>query len=449
MSLKQRLTWGLMLSLIILLTLQWAVVSYAIKKQAESQLAERLEREGESLLAGMQFDATGALQVDAQRISTVYQRPFSGHYYMIFASKVTQASRSLWDVKLNLAPLKTDEKALYYTQGPEQQPLLVVAHGYQKQQQTITIAMAENLAPIHANITRFQMLYAAISVVGLMILLVIQRIIVQNALLPLDVIKVNIEKLSRGEVSQIELNGPEEISPLIEQINRLLTGMQHKSRRSREALGNLAHALKTKLTLLNQAAERTDVDAQTTMRDDIYAITQSISQTIERELKRARLMGNAHPMRKVDLKSEIAQLAATLKQIYTIKAVNIKCIIADDAAFNGDREDLLEMLGNLLDNACKWCRSTVLLSVTGKIDTLFVIEDDGAGCAEHVLNSLTGRGFRADESQPGSGLGLAIVYDIVDSYGASLSFSKSDALGGLRVAVQFVTIPTNSASQST
>lgn len=438
-----------MLSLVILLTLQWAVVSYAIKKQSESQLAERLEREAESLLAGIQFDASGALQVDAKRISAVYQRPFSGHYYMIFANNVTQTSRSLWDVKLNIAPLKTDEKVLYYAQGPEQQPLLVVAHGYQKQQQTITIAMAENLAPIQASITRFQALYAAISVAGLMILLVIQRIIVQNALLPLREIKDNIEKLSRGEVSQIEANGPEEISPLIEQLNRLLTGMQHKSRRSREALGNLAHALKTKLTLLNQAAERTGVDERATIRDDIYAITESISQTIERELKRARLMGNVHPMRKVDLKSEIAQLAHTLKQIYTAKAVNITWAVADDTAFNGDREDLLEMLGNLLDNACKWCRNTVSLTVTGKDDTVFVVEDDGAGCAEHTLNSLTCRGFRADESQPGSGLGLAIVYDIVDSYGASISFSKSATLGGLRVEVRFAANPAKNASLST
>lgn len=438
-----------MLSLVILLTLQWAVVSYAIKKQSESQLAERLEREAESLLAGIQFDASGALQVDAKRISAVYQRPFSGHYYMIFANNVTQTSRSLWDVKLNVAPLKTDEKVLHYAQGPELQPLLIVAHGYQKQRQTITIAMAENLAPIQASITRFQALYAAISVAGLMILLVIQRIIVQNALLPLGEIKNNIEKLSRGEVSQIEANGPEEISPLIEQLNRLLTGMQHKSRRSREALGNLAHALKTKLTLLNQAAERAGVDAQATIRDDIYAITESISQTIERELKRARLMGNVHPMRKVDLKSEIAQLAHTLKQIYITKAVNITWAVADDTAFNGDREDLLEMLGNLLDNACKWCRGTVALTVTGKDDTVFVVEDDGAGCAEHVLNRLTCRGFRADESQPGSGLGLAIVYDIVDSYGASISFSKSVTLGGLRVEVRFAANPSKNASLST
>lgn len=438
-----------MLSLIILLTLQWAVVSYTIKKLAESQLAERLEREGESLLAGIQFDASGALQVDAKRISAVYQRPFSGHYYVIFANNKTQASRSLWDENLNIAPLKTGEKALHYFQGPEQQPLLIVAHGYQKQQQKITIVMAENLASIQASITHFQALYAAISVAGLTILLIIQRIIVQNALLPLREIKDNIAKLARGEVSQIETNGPEEIAPLIEQLNHLLTGMQHKSRRSRESLGNLAHALKTKLTLLNQLAERTEIDALQTIRDDIYAITKSISQTIERELKRARLMGNTHPMRKVDLKSEIAQLTHTLSQIYTTKAINITWEIATDTTFYGDQEDLLEILGNLLDNACKWCHSTVSLTVTGKDVTIFVVEDDGPGCAEHTLNSLTCRGFRADESQPGSGLGLAIVYDIVESYGASLNFSKSAALGGLHVEVQFTATPAKSASLQT
>ncbi len=438
-----------MLSLIVLLTLQWAVVSYAIKRLTESQLSERLEREGESLLAGIKFDASGALQVDTKRISAVYQRPFSGHYYMIIANKKTQISRSLWDTKLNIASLKTNQKALYYTLGPEQQPLIVTVHGYQKQQQQITIAMAGDLTSIQASLRRFQTLYAAVSVAGLIILLIIQRMIVRYALLPLREIKDNIAKLSRGEVTQIETNGPEEIFPIIEQFNRLLTGLQHKSRRSRESLGNLAHALKTKLTLLNQAAERTEIVGNSSIRNDIYAITESISQTIERELKRARLMGNTYPMRKVDLKSEITQLAYTLKQIYIAKKVNIKLEIATNASFNGDREDLLEMLGNLLDNACKWCASRVSLTVTGKDGAVFVVEDDGPGCAEHAFNSLTRRGFRADESQAGSGLGLAIVYDIVDSYGANLSFSKSVALGGLRVEIRFAPSSSNSAHLTT
>jgi signal transduction histidine kinase len=436
-SLKGRLTWGLMLSLIVLLTLQWAVVTYAINKLTETQLIGRLQREGETLLAGTHFDANGQLTLDAMRLSAIYQRPFSGHYYVIISDQQRQISRSLWDTDLDIKALAADEKIALYLQGPEQQPLLVVAHGYKKQQRTITIAIGENLTSLHNSMTRFQIIYALVSLAGLIALLIIQRLIVANALRPLRNIQENIAKLGRGEVSRIESNGPAEVAPLIEELNRMLVAMHDKSRRSRESLGNLAHALKTKLTLLNQAAERPELNAQPEIRHQIYAATDAIGQSIERELKRARLIGDTHPMRKVDLKTEIAQLTHTLRQMYADKAVNITWEITENAQFRGDQEDLLEMLGNLLDNACKWCRRNVSLTVSGTDAPVFIIEDDGPGCAESELNLLTRRGFRADESKPGSGLGLAIVYDIVSSYGANLTFGRSAALGGLRVEVRF------------
>lgn len=436
-SLKRRLTWGLMLSLVVLLTLQWAVVTYAINKLTETQLIQRLQREGETLLAGTHFDGNGQLTLDARRLSAIYQRPFSGHYYVIISDQQRQISRSLWDTNLNIEVLKAGKKTALYLQGPEQQPLLVVAHGYQKQQRSITIAIGENLTSLHNSMTRFQIIYALVSLAGLIALLIIQRLIVTNALRPLRSIQESIVKLGRGEISRIESNGPAEVAPLIEELNRLLVAMQDKSRRSRESLGNLAHALKTKLTLLNQAAERPELNTEPEIRRNIYAATDAISQSIERELKRARLIGDAHPMHKVDLKTEIAQLTHTLRQMYADKAVNITWEITGNAQFHGDQEDLLEMLGNLLDNACKWCRRNVSLTASGADSVVFIVEDDGPGCAESELNLLTRRGFRADESKPGSGLGLAIVYDIVSSYGANLTFGRSAALGGLRVEVQF------------
>lgn len=436
-SLKRRLTWGLMLSLVVLLTLQWAVVTYAINKLTETQLIQRLQREGETLLAGTHFDGNGQLTLDARRLSAIYQRPFSGHYYVIISDQQRQISRSLWDTNLNIEVLKAGKKTALYLQGPEQQPLLVVAHGYQKQQRSITIAIGENLTSLHNSMTRFQIIYALVSLAGLIALLIMQRLIVTNALRPLRSIQESIVKLGRGEISRIESNGPAEVAPLIEELNRLLVAMQDKSRRSRESLGNLAHALKTKLTLLNQAAERPELNTEPEIRRNIYAATDAISQSIERELKRARLIGDTHPMHKVDLKTEIAQLTHTLRQMYADKAVNITWEITGNAQFHGDQEDLLEMLGNLLDNACKWCRRNVSLTASGADSVVFIVEDDGPGCAESELNLLTRRGFRADESKPGSGLGLAIVYDIVSSYGANLTFGRSAALGGLRVEVQF------------
>jgi signal transduction histidine kinase len=126
-----------------------------------------------------------------------------------------------------------------------------------------------------------------------------------------------------------------------------------------------------------------------------------------------------------------------MRMIHKDKVVNITWEVSKNTKFYGDGEDLLEILGNLLDNACKWCKRNVSITVTDSNGPIFVIEDDGPGCPAHELNSLTARGFRADESVAGSGLGLAIVNDIANSYGADLSFSRSAALGGLRVEVRF------------
>lgn len=436
-SLKTRLRWGLTLSLVILLTLQWAIVSFAIHRFTQQQLVERLQRDSETLLSGIAFDATGQFTIDNNRVSAVYQRAFSGYYYLVITDAQRSASRSLWDSNLTVPVLKPDEEMQHYAQGPDRQSLLLVSHGYRKQNHNLTISIAEDISALKRDVMRFQMIYGLVSIIGLLTLLAIQRWIVVKALTPLQEIQQNMIKLARGEVQSIEAQGPHEITPLINELNRLLQTLREKSRRSRESLGNLAHALKTKLTLLNQIAERQALDSQLEIRSEIYQLSNTISHHLERELKRARLIGDSQPIRKVDLKSALAQLTHSLRQIYADKQVNITWEMTEETQFYGDQEDLLEMLGNLLDNACKWCAKNVRLQVSGGEIPCFLIEDDGPGCAESELTQLTRRGFRADESKPGSGLGLAIAYDIATSYGANLSFGKSAALGGLSVKVQF------------
>ncbi len=435
-SLKTRLSWGLMLSLIALLTLQWLIVMYAISRLTENQLIDRLQRECENLLSIVDFNSLDQLQIDAQRMGAIYQRPFSGHYYTVFTSKQTSISRSLWDAELSFQSLAAGQERKLRLNGPNGQSLLVVLRGYKKQDHTITVAVAENIEPLQANINRFQLLYALISVVGLLVLFGVQRLMVLNALKPLKNIQVNIDKLGRGETSLLESEGPDEIRPLIDAINRLLTGMDRKYHRSRESLGNLAHALKTRLSLVNQIAEHPIFSHNPDIQSSIYESTTVMSNIIERELKRARLLGDVRPGRQVDLKVGIAELINTLRLIYASKGVNITSEVAINAQFFGDKEDLMEMLGNLLDNACKWSRNRVSLTVMDGEGVSFIIEDDGDGASVADLNMLTRRGFRADESQPGSGLGLAIVNDIVESYNGTLNFSRSAAMGGLRVEIK-------------
>lgn len=436
-SLKTRLFLGLMFSLIVIFTLQWMVVTYVIGRLTENQLVDRLQRESENLLASIHYDADGFLQVDSQRMGSVYHYPFSGHYFIVLSGYQQQVSRSLWDHNFTVKPMLPAQQTHFRIAGPERQPLLVLVHGYSKQQHTVTIAVAEDMTALQSGINRFNKLYALVSVLGLVFLLLAQRLIVLGALKPLRNIQESIAKLGQGESDHVEVLGPEEIRPLIEEFNRLLTGMDRKSKRSREALGNLAHALKTRLTLLNQIAERPELNEVQDLRSSIYASTEVIGNIIERELKRARLLGNLHPGHYVDLKAEVAELVLTLRQIHVAKGISISWEVASEARFVGDQEDLIEMLGNLLDNACKWCHQRVSLTVVGNDSVSFIVEDDGLGALATELDALVRRGFRADETKPGSGLGLAIVNDIVESYGGYLIFGRSVALGGLRVEAKF------------
>jgi signal transduction histidine kinase len=429
-SLRRRLGWGLVLSLVVLLALQWLAVTWAIRHLTEDQFARRLMYEGVSLLAGVRFDPAASLSLDTDRVSAVFERPFSGHYYVVTSGAQHLSSRSLWDSELQVPAVAVGEEKRVRLSGPERQPLLATVQGFEKEGQPVTVLVAEDLSAMQQGLARFQAIYAAVSVAGLALLLLIQHLIVRGALQPLDRIRDNLVQLGQGEAERVEPHGPTEIMPLIDELNRLLQGMTRRTRRSRDALGNLAHALKTRLSLLNQFAEQPDTPPE--LRRSLLATAGVMSDIVERELKRARVLGDSGPGRRIALEEEVAQLVHTMRMIHADK--NFSWEISPDAHFVGDREDLLELLGNLLDNAGKWCRHQVRLSVSGGEGVRFMVEDDGSGCDGEAA-ALTARGYRADESQPGSGLGLAIVRDIVESYGGAISFDRSVLLGGLRVEV--------------
>lgn len=436
-SLRARLSFGLALSLVVLLLLQWAVASLVIERLIEGQLISRLAQDGESLLAGSDFDAQGRLTLNPQRINVVYQRPFSGHYYVIDSDGQQQISRSLWDSRLDIPAIKAGKQTVLRSAGPLEQKLLVVVHGYRKQNQDISIAVAEDMTALQAGLQRFQLIHGAVSLAILAILLLTQYLIVTGGMRPLKNIRADMARLGRGEIARIESQGPAEIAPVIVELNRLLGTMSKQTRRSREALGNLAHALKTRLTILNQAVANPEMAAHPQLRSSIEESAEAMRRIVERELKRARLIGDVLPGRRVNVVEEITLLVQTLRLMHAGKNPDISWSVAERVQFIGDQEDLLELLGNLLDNACKWCKSTVRLSVRADNDNaiVFTVEDDGPGCASETLDALTRRGFRADESQPGAGLGLAIARDIAESYEGSISFERSADMNGLLVEV--------------
>ena len=432
-AIKTQLSVGLVLSLVVMFLLQWLLVSMSIRYLAEQYVASRLEHDTESLLAALNLDAGGAVQLDTSRIDQIYQRPFSGHYYRVVFGAQALPSRSLWDQDLPPAVLEPGAHTVTHGDGPQRQHLLIRCAGYRKLRRALTLCVAEDLTSIDTSLRQFQWRYAGISLPVLLALLFVQQRVVRIGLQPLERARRELQFLERGELSMLDADAPEELRPLVLQINQLLDTLSLRLTRSRHALGNLAHAMKTPLTLLNQLADDARLHAHPELRNAMQAQLDALQRITERELKRARLAGAGRSGARVEFAAELDALIDTLRRIYRDKDLMFDVRVATGAHFPGDREDLLELLGNLLDNACKWARHQVRISVESGNELLLCIEDDGPGCAPQALDHLGQRDVRNDEQIAGHGLGLSIVQEIVEQYDGRLSFDRSEALGGFRV----------------
>lgn len=433
-SIRSRLTIGLTVLLAVLLMGQWLWLTFTVKELVEKQVIIHLQEETESLLANINIDKTGRLEINDAQLSSNYQRAFSGLYFAIESEQQSLYSRSLWDFNLASQNVETGIKQIRHLDGPRDQPLLAVSAGYFKQGRHFTIIVAENIDWMLANKRRLIQNFSLVSALGVLVLLVFQAGMIRQVLKPLSHAQRQLKKLEKGDIDRLDEQAPAEIQPLLSELNRMAHSMLTRTRRSRQSLGNLAHRLKTQLTLLNQLADTDSLKQDPQTQQHIYQQTEAIRQIIDRELKRARVSGFTLPGKGVNLTEMLAQLSDTLKMIYQDKPLEIHWHVDDDVRFNGDREDMLELLGNLLDNACKWCQRQVVVNITMENGLRIAIEDDGPGCEVDDLSRLTRRGFRADESKPGSGLGLAIVFDIVDSYKGELTFKRSEK-GGLQVTI--------------
>lgn len=453
-SLHTRLAAGLAISFVLLASLQWLLAGIAIERLLKDQLSQRLERDAENLLAALQPDAAGQLELDAERMGGEYQRPFSGHYYRIEIGNADAGvrvitSRSLWDAELTLPGSALQAEGVkppgIAALGPQGQTLWTLSASYVKRSLPVQITVAEDLAPLNDGLRRWHLLYGALTVGGMLLVLAVQRWVVRRTLRPVDALRGQLRELERGERTTLDLALPDEIAPLVSQLNNLLAILLGRSQRSRHALGNLAHALKTRLAVLMQATESPELAAHPELRQRLIDSNELMRHAIERELRRARLMGGTHPAQRSDTRTALDQLRRTLGILHADKQPDIRIKLDPPLALAMDPEDLLELLGNLLDNACAWCAGVVSVSITCASDIVIEVEDDGPGTSGDQLEGLGERGFRADESRPGHGLGLSIVHDLVESYGGAIEFGHSTALGGLRVTVH---LPANLGLQA-
>lgn len=279
---------------------------------------------------------------------------------------------------------------------------------------------------------RFKWVFPILATVGIALVLAIQGLVIRRTFRRLDAIRMEVQALETGKINQLGEDVPTEIHPIIHEFNHVLSLMQERLERSRNSLGNLAHALKGPLNLLVQYL---DQEADTAGRRQAKLQAERIRQLTERELKRARMAGLGNSTQRFDPHEELPVLIDVLKRMYDKPALSIRLDISSQVACFGDREDMMELLGNLLDNACKWAQTQIVCSIGRDDDKVCItVEDDGLGRTGDELRQMTDRGVRLDESVEGHGLGLAICKDIVKLYGGSLHFGQA-TLGGVQVRV--------------
>jgi signal transduction histidine kinase len=261
---------------------------------------------------------------------------------------------------------------------------------------------------------------------------------VRRSLRPLERVRSDIRRFEQGEVEELATNVPEEILPLVQEVNRLLRLLTLRVERTRNSLGNLAHALKTPINLLVQTLDHAETTINAGTRRALTNQTARLHQLVERELRRARLAGAGKPVRRFVPATELPELVGVVRRMHQEKTLEIEISGFPDHPLPIDREDMLELLGNLLDNACKWAKRRVHLDIAGGDIVRVRVADDGPGVPDADLDRLTQRGVRMDEERDGYGLGLAIAHDIVKLYSGKLEFRRSPELGGLEVVTELV-----------
>ena len=434
-SLKARLGIELVIALIVVFALQWALVSYFIKYVTESYITSRIEHDIDVLLANIVINAQGNIALTYEPEGRYSDGPFTGHYYVIKSGTQELRSRSLWDQTLPVNTIDVGKMSTERIKGPLQQPLLLVSKGFRKQDASITLAVAEDITTLNSGIKTMQTAYLLMSSCLLLLLLFSQQLIIHRSLKSLTTTRLNLERVSRGDADKLPESVPAEVLPLVKEINLLLELLSRRLQKTRTAVGNLAHALKTPLSLLKNVKDDPAIKNETVLLSTLNKQIDAIQVTLERELNRARLAGDAKSGQRFLPGKELPALVQTLRQIYKERAIEIELVSPPQTSWNADREDMLELFGNLADNACKWAKTKVKIT-PGTQPGQFSIEDDGPGLPADQIELISQRGQRLDESIQGHGLGLSIVNDIVHFYHGTIVFKRSADLGGLFVDVK-------------
>lgn len=435
-SLRRQLWRNGVLSILGLSLMLWLSGRWLLQQGLYQQVGGRLAHDAEALLGKLSW-TDGTPGMSSPVIGGVYEQPRSGHYFVIVLDDGTRLrSRSLWDERIPVRELPPGKSEIEIVDRLADQTVLLRAAGYHKQGHALTIVVGEEVETVEDVLERLDLAFLLLTALAVVFFLLLQGLAIRKALSPLAGVQAQLLQLSQGERRSIDVAVPQEIKPLLDTLNRLLELVNERMQRSRESLGNLAHALKAPLNLLQQDIASLPDEP---VRGELRNAAERIHAIIERELRRARIAGNAMGGEYFMPGRDLPDLSEVLQRLYP--GISLSMDVeegCDQIAF--DREDMLELAGNLLDNACKWAREEVLLGVkcNGR-QLVLTVSDDGPGIPKGQLSRLLGRGTRLDEQVEGHGLGLSIISGIIESYGGSIRVD--DAAGRPSGTVLRVTLP--------
>ncbi len=452
-SLRLRLLAGTLLWIALTIAVSGWGLNHLFREYVQQQFQAELNLHLNQLTAALSVDTQGVASVPVPLSDPRFQQPFSGLYWQIdrLADDAVPAqvgelrSRSLWDGILHIPADDTalDDDHLRLATGPDGQALLVLEREVQPPEDAaaplLLFVAAEQrlLAQPVGRFTRMLSLSLALLAAGLALAVVVQLVI---GLRPLGQLRQRLAAVRDGHAPSIEGRFPSEVQPLVDEFNGVLALNAQVVSHARTQAGNLAHAVKTPLSILANAAEQEDSDFGRLVMEQ----TSTARRQVDHHLMRARA---AAAIQATGLRTPIRQpleaLVRVMLRLHAESAVQIDLIMPEaDLAFKGEEHDLQEMLGNLLDNACKWASHHVVVQVSRlppddhhkDARLLFTVDDDGKGLAPEQRVWIFKRGVRADEMAPGSGLGLAIVRDLAQLYGGDAQAHESH-LGGLGVTL--------------
>lgn len=432
------------------------LITFIYRSQTFSLLDEGLEETLSSLSLSITDLPYGHItDVEEDLLSDIpeYDIPLSGQYWAVIqmdeggAAVDDKRSKSMWDEELPVSLSMLSEAAgtpgipVFGDQiGPADEDVRVAVRAIVPASRATPLILLAARDKQSANDAVGGLLYVLIGTMLALLATLMTALYmgVRYALRTLAAVRDDVADVREGRATALPDEYPIEILPLSDEVNKLLEHNREVVERARTHVGNLAHALKTPLAVL-----RNEASGDSGLDDVVRRQTSAMHENVDHYLRRAQVAARAEVLgARSDVTKAVESLTRMLGKLFAGKGIDVEVVESSNVSFRGEKQDLEEMLGNLLDNACKWARTLVEVTVEryGPDEILIHVDDDGQGLTEEEKSAALQRGVRLDETAPGTGLGLSIVNEIAEMHKGSLELSKAP-LGGLRATLRLPSAP--------